>query len=232
MDENEIDVIVVSDLHIGRERTNVKKVTQLFKYVINQRPDCFILNGDILEFLYKKKKDVLENCLFQKLLKVARKVKTIYIGGNHDPYKKIMKIQNKGNLPNIIVVRKEHYLPDYNLVITHGDKFDTLQIALNRYFKWFYPILPLVWKKVLRPTPAQLKEAGKIEKYNLHASFTHQTALNWAIKDKCNISIGHSHRSQELIDPISKYEVYVTSSWDNEFVLLIGKNGSLELVKF
>ena len=228
----EIDFIVVSDLHIGKEPTNVKKVTQLFKYVINRHPKYFILNGDILELLYKKKKDVLENCLFQKLLKVARKVKTIYIEGNHDPYKKIMKIQSKGHLPNIIVVKKEYYLSDYNLMIAHGSKFDTLQIALNKCFTWFYPILPLVWKKVLRPTPAQLKEAGKIEKYNLHASFTHQTALNQANKDKHNISIGHSHRSQELVDPISKLRVYVTSAWDNEFVLLMGENGLLRLVKF
>ena len=228
---NRLDFIAVSDLHIGRKIINEEKVEALFAYVIKQHPKYFILNGDILELLYKSKKDIFKNPLYQSLLEVAEKVNTIYIEGNHDPYKKIIKIKKQGKLPNITIIKERFYIEKYNLLFTHGNKFDTLQRHLDKYLGWTYPILPLVWKKALRPTPAQLKEAGKIEKYDLHVSFTHQTALNEANKNRFDISIGHTHRSQGLVDPTTNRRIYVTSAWDNEFIFLRGENSLIKLTK-
>lgn len=118
----EIDILVLSDLHLG---TNQCRAGRLRKYLKSVKPKMLILNGDIIDFWlldlkkWPKKHSRILAYFFNLMVE---KVPIYYLPGNHDDYLKQfsgLKFHNF-QLQNELVLDIE----GKKTWFMHGDKYD------------------------------------------------------------------------------------------------------------
>ena len=86
--KRDLDILVLSDLHLG---TNQCRVGPLYKYLKSVKPKILILNADIivfclLDFKNWSKKHTKILAYFFNLM--VEKIPIYYLPGNHDDYLK------------------------------------------------------------------------------------------------------------------------------------------------
>src|SRR3982751_6581855 len=84
MDKRNIDVVVISDVHLGTYGCHAK---ELLRYLKTIKPKTFILNGDIIDiWQFSKRYWPKSHMRVVKQIAgiISKKVKVYYITGNHD----------------------------------------------------------------------------------------------------------------------------------------------------
>jgi UDP-2,3-diacylglucosamine pyrophosphatase LpxH len=84
MDKRNVDVVVISDVHLGTYGCHAK---ELLKYLKSIKPKMLILNGDIIDIWQFSKSYWPESHMkvIRKLMKfVSEGVQVHYLTGNHD----------------------------------------------------------------------------------------------------------------------------------------------------
>lgn len=116
-----IDVLVLSDLHLG---TYGCRARELNAYLRSVKPRRVILNGDIIDIWQFKKRYFPKSHMqvVKRLLKLAGKVPVHYITGNHDEALRRYSPSELGNLH--LVDRLELTLDGQRHWFFHGDLFD------------------------------------------------------------------------------------------------------------
>ena len=82
--KRELEVVVISDVHLGTYGSHAKEVLQYLKTI---RPHTLILNGDIIDVWNFRKSyfPAAHMDVLRRIMKMASKgTKVIYITGNHD----------------------------------------------------------------------------------------------------------------------------------------------------
>lgn len=130
MERRKIDLVVISDLHLG---TYGSRASELEQYLKSIQPKKLILNGDIIDIWQFSKHYFPENHL--RVLKVIislmeQGTEVVYITGNHDEMLRKFKGLSLGNfkIANKLVLN----LPTGRAWIFHGDVFDTTM----KHSKW------------------------------------------------------------------------------------------------
>ena len=122
MKKRNIDILVISDLHLGTHGSRAKR---LLRYLDTVEPKMLILNGDIMDLWlldmknWKKAHSVVLKRFFNEM---AKGIPVYYITGNHDDYLKAFvgfEFNNFHLVDELILDLdgKKHWF-------THGDKFD------------------------------------------------------------------------------------------------------------
>jgi UDP-2,3-diacylglucosamine pyrophosphatase LpxH len=123
MKKRELDLLVISDVHLG---TFGCRAEQLLHYLNSIQPQTIVLNGDIIDaWQFKKRKFTSAHlAVLQKILEMSLEgTKTYYLCGNHDEF-----------LRRYAPLRLENFIIDNKLVLEmngeriwffHGDIFDT-----------------------------------------------------------------------------------------------------------
>jgi len=148
-----IDILVISDIHLGTYGCHAK---ELLHYLKSIRPGIVVLNGDIIDVWQFSKSYWPKNHMkvVQYLMKwVGKGIKTYYITGNHDEMLRRFVGLKMGSLSIVNKVLLD--LPDGKKAwMFHGDVFDvTMQhsrwlarlgsvgydmlILINRVFNFF-----------------------------------------------------------------------------------------------
>lgn len=129
MTKRRIDILVLSDLHLG---TYGARAEELAGYLDSVKPRMVILNGDIIDiwqfrtsFFPKSHMQVLK-----RLLKLATKVPVYYITGNHDEALRRYSPASLGKLR--LFDRLDLTVGDDRYWFFHGDIFD----ASMTHAKW------------------------------------------------------------------------------------------------
>lgn len=128
--KREVDLVVISDVHLGTYGCHAK---ELLQYMQSVQPKSVILNGDIIDiWQFKKSYWPKEHMLvIRHILKwVAEGVHVSYITGNHDEMMRKFVGSNLGSLE--IVNKKVMYIDGKSFWIFHGDVFDVTM----QYSKW------------------------------------------------------------------------------------------------
>ncbi len=130
MERRKIDLVVISDLHLG---TYGSRASELEQYLKSIQPKKLILNGDIIDIWQFSKHYFPESHL--RVLKVIislmeQGTEVVYITGNHDEMLRKFKGLSLGNfkIANKLVLN----LPTGRAWIFHGDVFDTTM----KHSKW------------------------------------------------------------------------------------------------
>jgi UDP-2,3-diacylglucosamine pyrophosphatase LpxH len=200
-----LDILVISDLHLG---TNACRASRLLEYLKSVEPKMLILNGDILDFwlldakTWPKKHTKILGYFFNLMLK---EVPIYYLVGNHDDY---LRKFTDFKFHNFYL--QEELILDLNGVktwILHGDKFDksvtgskrNIAIKAGKAFDKFVQFNRFVneWEKFLgRPesnlskkikdaTKAKIKEKNDFE----------QLYIDYAAKNGIDAVVcGHVHK--------------------------------------
>lgn len=206
MKKRPVEIVVISDPHLGFYGCQAKELLQYLKSV---EPEILVLNGDFID-MWQFKKSYFPADHMKVLKKIldlaAHGTQVIYITGNHDEVLRKFTDFNIGNFSLVNKVVLE--LDDKKAWIFHGDVFD----ASIQHSKWLAKLGSFGYDLLIRINVMVnwvLKSMGK-EKYSLSKKIKHSvknavkyisdfesTASELAIENGYDYVIcGHIHQPQ------------------------------------
>ena len=207
MDKRNIDVVVISDVHLGTYGCHAK---ELLKYLKSIKPKTLILNGDIIDIWQFSKSYWPESHMkvIRKLMKfVSEGVQVHYLTGNHDEM--LRKFDGMGmgtfHLQNKLIME----LDGKKAWFFHGDIFDvTMQhskwlakmgavgydtlILINSFVNWILTAFGREKMSFSKKIKARFKDAVKF------INSFEQTAAELAIEKGYEYVVcGHIHQAEQ-----------------------------------
>jgi UDP-2,3-diacylglucosamine pyrophosphatase LpxH len=245
MEKRSVDVVVISDLHLGTYGCHAKEIVNYLKSI---SPQMLILNGDIIDGWQFSKRyfpathiQVIKEIM--SLLSSGTRV--VYITGNHD---EMMRRYSDVELGNFQLTDK--LVMELNGKMTwifHGDVFDAstkgsakllarfgghgydMLILLNRFINWCLKLVNKekmsFSKKIKNSVKKAVKWIGDFE----------QTAAELAIEKKYDYIIcGHIHQPQKrIIETKNGKVMYLNSGdWIENLTALEYKNNEWEIYHY
>ena len=210
MDRRKVDVVVMSDLHLGTYGCHAKEIVQYLKSIM---PQVLVLNGDIIDGWQFSKRyfPVAHMQVIKEVMSLLSKgCRVIYITGNHD---EMLRRYSDIQIGNFQLTDK--MVMEINGKMTwifHGDVFDAttkgsakmlaklgghgydLLILLNSFINWCLKAIGRekmsFSKKVKNSVKKAVSWIGDFE----------QTAAELAIEKKYDYVIcGHIHQPQKRV---------------------------------
>lgn len=225
MQKRNVEIIVMSDFHLGTFGCQAKEIVRYLKSVT---PQILILNGDIIDgWQFSKRYFPNSHMLVIKEIVnlISCGTRVIYITGNHDEMLRRYSGATMGNFQITDKIVLE--INGKKTWIFHGDVFDAttkgsakilakmggygydLLIITNSIINWF---LKLMWKEKMSFSK-KVKNAVK-EAVAWIANFE-QTAAELAIEKKYDhVICGHIHHPQKKIIQTDKGSVTYLNSGD------------------
>ncbi|MBC7552541.1 MAG: UDP-2,3-diacylglucosamine diphosphatase [Taibaiella sp.] len=124
MAKREVDIVVLSDIHLGTYGCQAKELLQYLKSI---KPSAVVLNGDIIDIWQFSKRywPSLHMMVIKHLIGlIAKEVPVYYIPGNHD---EMLRKFNGFHLGSLKIVNKLSLkINGKRLWIFHGDVFDVV----------------------------------------------------------------------------------------------------------
>ena len=209
MKVREIEIAVISDLHLATHACKPKKI---IKYLKSIQPQKLVLNGDIIDSWRFSRNYFPKNHLkvIRQMIKMMEKgVDVVYITGNHDEFLRKISHVKIGNLKiaNQLVLE----LDGQKTWIFHGDIFDPT-IHKTRWLAKLgaaaYGLLTLFNKAVNRLLLSVRKKEvilyksikDKVIKEKLNLSRLESSVLNAAINQGYSTVIcGHTHQPKNKL---------------------------------
>ncbi|MFI5162403.1 MAG: UDP-2,3-diacylglucosamine diphosphatase [Sphingobacteriales bacterium] len=206
MAKREVDIVVISDVHLGTYGCHSK---ELLKYLKSIKPKMLILNGDIIDIWQFSKSYWPESHMkvVRRILKfVTEGVPVYYLTGNHDEMLRKFADFDLGSfqLRNKVVLN----IDGKKAWIFHGDVFDvTMQhskwlaklgavgydtlILINSFTNWLLARMGREKMSFSQKVKAKFKDAIKfINQFE-------QTAADLAVeKEYSYVICGHIHHSE------------------------------------
>jgi UDP-2,3-diacylglucosamine pyrophosphatase LpxH len=130
MAKREVDIVVLSDIHLGTYGCHAKELLQYLKSI---KPKALVLNGDIIDiWQFSKRYWPATHMMVLKHLigLIAKEVPVYYIPGNHDETLRRFKDFQLGSLK--ITNKLSLKIDGENVWIFHGDVFDVVM----QHSKW------------------------------------------------------------------------------------------------
>ena len=207
MEKRDIDVLVLSDLHLGTFGCHAQEIVTYLKSV---HPKVLVLNGDIID-IWQFKKHYFPAAHMQVIKQIfsllSKGTKVYYITGNHDEALRKYSDTNLGNIELVDKLILE--LDEKKIWIFHGDVFDSstrgyakiiaklggkgydLLILINCFVNW----LLVLTGKEKRSFSKTIKDS--VKKAVAFISNFETTAAEIAIEKKFDYVIcGHIHKPQ------------------------------------
>jgi UDP-2,3-diacylglucosamine pyrophosphatase LpxH len=149
MERRPVDVVVMSDLHLGTYGCHAKEIVNYLKSI---QPQILVLNGDVIDIWQFNKRyfPVAHMQVFKEIMSLLSKgTRVIYITGNHD---EVLRRYSDIEMGNFQLTDKVVMEIDGKMTwIFHGDVFDVTM----EHSKWLsklggtgYEILILLNKAV------------------------------------------------------------------------------------
>ncbi|RCH54632.1 UDP-2,3-diacylglucosamine diphosphatase [Mucilaginibacter hurinus] len=206
MAKREVDIVVISDVHLGTYGCHAK---ELLKYLKSIRPKALVLNGDIIDIWQFSKSYWPESHMkvVRRILKfVTDGIPVYYLTGNHDEMLRKFTDFNMGTfqLLDKIVLNVD----GKKAWIFHGDVFDvTMQhskwlaklgavgydtlILLNSLVNWVLTLIGRQKMSFSQKIKAKFKDAVKF------INHFEQTAADLAVDKQYDYVIcGHIHHAE------------------------------------
>lgn len=225
MEKRAVDVVVISDLHLGTYGCHAKEI---INYLRSISPQVLILNGDIIDG-WQFRKRYFPSAHIQVIKEIMNMLsngtRIIYITGNHD---EMLRRYSDLQLGNFQLTDK--LVMEINGKMTwifHGDVFDAstkgsakliaklgghgydLLIVLNRFINW---CLKTMGREKMSFSK---KIKNSVKKAVAWISNFEQTAAELAIEKKYDYIIcGHIHQPQKKLVETKKGKVTYLNSGD------------------
>jgi UDP-2,3-diacylglucosamine pyrophosphatase LpxH len=244
MEKRDVEIAVISDVHLGTYGCHAK---ELLKYLKSIKPQTLILNGDIIDIWQFSKRYWPETHMkiLRKLMKfVVEGVNVYYLTGNHDELLRKFTDMNLGtfHLQNKLVLE----LDGKKAWFFHGDIFDvTMQhskwlaklgaigydslILLNSAVNWGLKMLGKEKMSFSKKIKAKFKDAVKfINSFEV-------TAAELAVNNGYDYVVcGHIHQPEKrMILTTDGAVLYLNSGdWVENLTALEYNDGAWEIFKY
>jgi UDP-2,3-diacylglucosamine pyrophosphatase LpxH len=209
MEKRPVDVVVISDVHLGTYGCQAKKLTAYLKSIT---PSILILNGDIFDAWQFSKRYFPTshmNVLKEIIQHISNGIRVFYITGNHDEILRRYTAFNAGNL--VLTDKLVLEIDDKMTWIFHGDVFDNttkgwaktlaklgssgygVLILLNRFINMLLKSIGRERVSLSKKVMDGVNRAAKVNDFET-------TAAEIAIEKKYDYVIcGHIHKPQKRI---------------------------------
>jgi len=202
------DTIVISDLHLGSKKCQVKKLGNFLHKLLANHPNRLILDGDVFELWSTNYKNIEAD--EHRIIKLVAELselgtKIVYIPGNHDrAFRAFFKFTfGKIKMRNEYVIRHDHK----KYLVMHGDEFDAftrnhvvISILLDQLYIWLVKMNAFI--KIFSRSKRSLSADKHSKKYAELVSRIRILAFAYARSRKMDgIIIGHSHWPDLITDP-------------------------------
>lgn len=224
MKKRNVDLVVISDVHLGTYGCHAKELTD---YLSGIKPKTLILNGDIID-IWQFRKSYFPKSHLKVLKKVldfaAKGTQVYYITGNHD---EMLRRFSDTTIANISIVDKVVLtLHGKKAWFFHGDVFDSsvnhakwiarlggmgydYLILFNRFINW------ILVKMGREPYSLSKKIKASVKKAVKFISDFEMTAATLAIDNGYDYVIcGHIHEPQMTVKESKKGSVMYLNSGD------------------
>ncbi len=244
MDKRNVDVVVISDVHLGTYGCHAK---ELLKYLKSIKPKTLILNGDIIDIWQFSKSYWPESHMkvIRKLMKfVSEGVQVHYLTGNHDEMLRKFDGMEMGSfhLQNKLILE----LDGKKAWFFHGDVFDvTMQhskwlaklgavgydtlILINSFVNWVLTAFGREKMSFSKKIKAKFKDAVKF------INSFEQTAAELAIeKGYQYVVCGHIHQAEqrEIATEEGKVTYLNSGDWVESLTALEYQNENWTVFKY
>lgn len=183
--------LFISDTHIGVRHNNTKKLLEILDHY--EFENLFLV-GDIIDMTAMKKGVFWKKHygdIVKKIIKLSKKSRIVYIIGNHDFYLRSTSPQNCF----ICEIVDEYVYRD--ILIIHGDKFDTLMY--NRKYLYMlgdFGYSAVIWLDKIFGFKGKLSKGAKklVKNTSNYLGNFYKTAEAYTISKSCGrIVCGHTH---------------------------------------
>lgn len=244
MEKRNVDLVVISDVHLGTYGCHAK---ELLKYLKSIKPKTLILNGDIIDIWQFSKSYWPESHMkvIRKLMKfVSEGVQVHYLTGNHDEMLRKFDGMEMGtfHLQNKLILE----LHGKKAWFFHGDVFDvTMQhskwlakmgavgydtlILINSFVNWVLTALGREKMSFSKKIKAKFKDAVKF------INSFEQTASDLAIEKGYEFVVcGHIHQAEqrEIVGENGKVTYLNSGDWVESLTALEYHNESWTVFKY
>lgn len=225
MDKRQLDICVLSDIHLGTFGCHAREVLNYLKSI---KPSTLILNGDIIDIWQFNKRYFPKShmAVIKQIFSMASKdTKVIYITGNHDEALRKYADFEMGNIQLTDKIVFE--INGEKNWVFHGDVFDRttkgsakilaklggygydLLILLNSVFNWSLKLMGREKMSFSKSVKNSVKKAVSwINDFE-------QTAAELAIENKYQyVLCGHIHQPQRRVINTDKGSVTYLNSGD------------------
>lgn len=140
--EKQLKSVWISDVHLGKYFSQTTHLLEFLKFIQKQNPDKIYIVGDFIDgWKLKKSWYWSDECslIIRKLLTLVKHgSEIIYIAGNHDEFLRDFIHENHLDFGSIRVCDEAIHecIDGRRLLITHGDKFDTVICCTLKYARW------------------------------------------------------------------------------------------------
>jgi UDP-2,3-diacylglucosamine pyrophosphatase LpxH len=184
-----LKIYCASDLHIGFELANYKKIIEFFK-LVEEDADKLILCGDILDLwrcpIEKIRTDKKMKKVFSELCSLSDNLDITYVWGNHD-----YKVAKKWKEANDLFKITDEFTGDDGIYYCHGWRFDLRQRLGYFLYGWLVNRFPYLYQAFFK-TPIEIK--NQVKRYNLLNKLVHDEAKLFIKQEKAKYLImGHTH---------------------------------------
>lgn len=244
MKRRKVDVVVISDVHLGTYGCHAKELTQYLKSI---RPGKLILNGDIIDIWQFRKRYWPKShmAVVKQIIGMAAKgVPVYYLTGNHDEMLRKFSDFDLGNFH----LRDKMVLPvgHQQAWIFHGDIFDaSIQQAkwLAKMGGWGYDMLILINRVVnhilelfgSERMSLSKKIKNSVKRAVKYVSDFEDTAAELAIDQQYDYVVcGHIHQPQmrQVKQKNGKVMYLNSGDWIENLSSLEYHNGKWRIFKF
>jgi UDP-2,3-diacylglucosamine pyrophosphatase LpxH len=244
MPKRDVDLVVISDIHLGTYGCHSKELLQYLKSI---NPKAIVLNGDIIDIWQFSKSYWPESHMkvVRRIMKfVTESIPVYYLTGNHDELLRKFTDLNLGSfsLVNKLVLN----LDGRDAWIFHGDVFDvTMQnskwlaklgavgydtlILINRFVNWCLTLMGQEKMSFSKRIKAKFKDAVKfINNFEL-------TAAELAIdKGYSYVICGHIHQPEirEIVTDQGRVLYLNSGDWVENLTTLEYHEGQWKIFRY
>lgn len=244
MEKREVEIAVISDVHLGTYGCHAKEV---LKYLKSIKPKIIVLNGDIIDIWQFSKRYWPESHMkvLRKLMKfIVEGVQVYYLTGNHDEMLRKFADMHMGSfhLQNKLVLE----LDGKKAWFFHGDIFDvTMQhskwlakmgaigydslILINSFVNWGLTLFGRQKMSFSQKIKAKFKDAVKF------INSFEQTAAELAIEKGYEYVVcGHIHQPEirEITTEEGRVKYLNSGDWVESLTALEYNNKEWKIFKF
>lgn len=225
MKKRKIEIVVLSDIHLGTFGCHAK---ELLQYLSSIKPKILILNGDIID-IWQFRKSYFPNShlrVLKKIISLSTKgTRVYYITGNHDEFLRKFSDIHIGNFS--LVDKLVLDIDDKKAWIFHGDVFDasiTHTKWLAKLGGWGYDMLILINRFInfilvkigKEPYSLSKKIKSSVKKAVKFINDYEEVCTELAIEKKYDYVIcGHIHepKIEEIVNQKGKTTYLNSGDW-------------------
>jgi UDP-2,3-diacylglucosamine pyrophosphatase LpxH len=212
MNSTKVDVTIISDLHLG---SSVCRADEIYQFLSEVNTSILVLNGDIFDNMDFRRLEKSHWKIIKKLRSLSKTTRVIWISGNHD-----CEAEPVAHLIGAEFLFE--YVYENNgrkILITHGDRFDTI-IKRRPFLTKFADYLYRLIQKYDRSVDNDYYYSSMVKNHSKTLSRCTDNTVQKAIEHQQNhkydaIIIGHLHKASHLTKISEGVEYVNCGCWTN-----------------